>query len=316
MSMDIIGDAIRALRIGEPRSARAHLYGRWGLRFDPSSGAGFHVHVVLQGAPWLIPPGGGDAIALHAGDVVFISRSLAHGLADSPQTPLVDVPQDPADYWFGRHADPALPADTPVTVVLGGSYYLDRMRVHPLIDSLPNVLLLPARVGANDSLRATVDLLGGELDLDRPGATAAVPALLDLLLTYVIRSAFDSADPTSGWAAALRDRGLTTALHHLQTQPEIAWTVESLAQVAGFSRAVFARRFTETIGQPPLAYLTWWRMMKASQLLQESDIPLSAVAQRVGYSSEYALSKAFRREFEVAPGAHRKMRASRAAQSA
>jgi AraC-like DNA-binding protein len=301
--MDIVGDAIRALRIGEPRSARAYLYPPWGLRWDPSSGAGFNVHVVLQGAAWALPEGR-DPIALHTGDVVFVARTIAYGIADSLTTPLVDVPVDPADYWFGKDADPAAAADA--TVVIGGSYYLDRQRVHPLLDTLPDVIVLPARIGMNDPIRATVQLLSNEHDGETAGSTAAIPALLDLLFTYVVRAVFETADTTTGWAAALRDRSLTTALHNIQSKPEITWTVASLARASGMSRAAFARRFTDVVGQPPLTYLTWWRMNLASQLLRETDLPLALVAQRVGYGSEFAFGKAFSRERGTAPGAYRR----------
>ena len=303
--MDIVGDAIRALRTGEPRSARAHLYGAFGLRWDPSRGAGFNVHVVLQGAAWVLPEGR-EPIALHTGDVVFVARTIAHGMADSPVTPLVDVPVDPADYWFGSDPDPEAPEGVPLTILIGGSYYLDRQRMHPLIESLPEVIVLPARVGANDPIRATVELLGAEHDRRSPGYSAAIPALLDLLLTYVVRAAFEAADSTNGWPAVLRDRELTIALNNIQNKPEITWTVESLARASGMSRAAFARRFTEMVGQPPLSYLTWWRMNLARNLLQDSDLPLSVIAQRVGYSSEFAFGKAFAREVGISPGVLRR----------
>lgn len=302
---DIVGDAIRALRIGEARSARAYLYDSWSLRWDPSLGAGFNIHVVLQGEPWLRPDGH-DPVQLHAGDVVFISRVIAHAVSDSPATPLRDVPIDEDDFWFGNEPDPDAPPHVPVTVLIGGSYYLKHDRMHPLLEALPSVIVLPARNSGEGSIQLIVDLLGTEHDNESPGTSAAVPALLDLLLVYVVRAVFETASPTFGWAAAVRDRAMTRALANMQNRPEIGWTIESLARASDLSRATFARRFSEMVGQPPLRYLTWWRMTLAGRLLTESDLPISAIARRVGYSSEFAFGKAFAREMGIAPGGHRR----------
>ncbi|GAB7068422.1 AraC family transcriptional regulator [Mycolicibacterium hodleri] len=304
-NVDLVGDAIRALRIGQPRSARAYLYGNWGLRWDPSRGAGFNIHVVLQGNCWLRPDGR-DPVQLEAGDVAFISRTIAHGVSDSPLSPLRDVPPDENDFWFPDHADAEASPTLPLTVLMGGSYYLQRQRMHPLIESLPEVIVLPNRTQADDPILDIVNLLGAEHDNHEPGSSAAMPALLDLLLTYVIRAAFDAADPGMGWAAAIRDPALSTALHNMQNTPEIDWTVSTLARASGLSRATFARRFTAAVGQPPMAYLTWWRMNLAKQHLSESDMPLSAVASRTAYRSEFAFSKAFKREVGCSPGAFRR----------
>ena len=201
---DLVGDAIRALRIGDARSARAYLYDRWSLRWDPSRGAGFNIHVVLEGAPWLRPDGR-EPMRLDRGDVVFVSRVIAHGVSDSSDTPLRDVPIDEDDFWFANRADPDAASEAPRTVLIGGSYYLDREHMHPLLEALPPVIVLP-RSRRNGSIDAIVELLGAEHDHPGAGTTAAIPALLDLLLAYVIRAGLEADDSGSGWSAAVRDR--------------------------------------------------------------------------------------------------------------
>ncbi|MGO4748136.1 helix-turn-helix transcriptional regulator, partial [Streptomyces sp. 2MCAF27] len=109
-----------------------------------------------------------------------------------------------------------------------------------------------------------------------------------------------------GWAAALRDTAVAPALAAIHQMPATQWTVESLAARSGLSRAAFARRFNALVGEPPMAYLTRWRMTTAAQLLQESDAPLTTVAARAGYGSEFAFAKAFKREFGLAPGLYRR----------
>jgi AraC-like DNA-binding protein len=299
--MDLIGDAVAATRAGEPRSARARFAGPWGLRFRATGGIGFHI--VMQGSAWLLPADGSRPLLLLAGDMVLVARGQPHGLADDPRTPLTDVVPGQQAYWT-RDAD--IPRGVTPTVVFGGSYWLHQVQPHPLIASLPPVIHFPARAGALTALRAVVDLLAAEMDVGGVGATAAIPALLDLLLIYGIRAWYEQADMATGWAAALRDPGLSRAVSLLQGHPGRPWTVQALADEAGMSRAVFARRFAALIGQTPLAYLTWWRMTRAASLLRETRQPVAAVAAHVAYESEFAFSRAFRREFGIAPGAYRR----------
>ena len=144
------------------------------------------------------------------------------------------------------------------------------------------------------------------MDRDLPGASAATPALLDLMLLYAMRSWFERLAAPSGWAQAIRDPAVGTALRNIQREPHRPWTVATLARESNLSRAAFARRFTGLTGQPPLTYLTWWRMTIAAQLLQTSDESVDVIGGRVGYSTEYAFSKAFKREMGVAPSRYRR----------
>ncbi|NUP39073.1 MAG: helix-turn-helix transcriptional regulator, partial [Streptomyces sp.] len=117
----------------------------------------------------------------------------------------------------------------------------------------------------------------------------------------------------AGWATALTDPAVGTALEAVHDEPGRAWTVEELGARGGLSRSAFARRFTALVGMPPLTYLTWWRMTSAGRLLLSGDAPLSAVAQQVGYVSEFAFAKAFKREYGIAPGRYRRVENARAA---
>ncbi|MDX3854336.1 AraC family transcriptional regulator [Streptomyces sp. AK02-01A] len=306
--MDVLSDAIAAMRTGLPHSSRTHKFAPWGLRFGASDGAGFHV--VLRGSCWLIPPECDEPLALSPGDVVFLAHGRGHGLADDPATPLVDVIEAPGGSWVLSEDVPT--GSGPSTLILCGAYRLSRARAHPLLTGLPDVVHLPARLGSHPALRSAIELLGGELERPGPGSDAVVPALLDTLLLYILRAWLEEhAGPgTTGWAAALGDPAIAAALYGIHRDPARAWTVEELGARGGLSRAAFARRFTTVVGQPPLAYLTWWRMTTAGRLLSTDDAPLRTVAQRTGYSSEFAFAKAFKREYGVSPGRYRKERAA------
>ncbi|MFD0571360.1 helix-turn-helix transcriptional regulator [Kitasatospora gansuensis] len=137
-----------------------------------------------------------------------------------------------------------------------------------------------------------------------------------MLLLFVLRAWFDRPPPSTqggpalGWAAALGDPAISAALDAIHRTPEAPWTVETLATRGGLSRAAFAKRFSATVGRPPLGYLTWWRLTTAARLLRESDSPLGVVAERVGYGSEFAFANAFKREYGIAPGRYRRQQLS------
>lgn len=266
----------------------------WGRRYPLVPGAGFHI--VLQGSCWLLAPEA-EPVAMGPGDVLFMPRGAAHVIADSPDTPITEVatPGEPRE----------LPGPGARTSLLCGAYELCRSRSHPLLDQLPDFLYLPADPGRYPTLRAAVDLLVGELTEPRPGSDAAIPALLDTLLLFVLRSWYEEAE-TSGWAGAFADPAVSAALRAIHDEPARAWTVPALSAVAGVSRATLTRRFTATVGEAPLSYLTRWRMLTAARLLRDTELPIAAIAHRVGYGSEFAFAKAFKREYALAPGRYRR----------
>lgn len=307
--MDVLSDVITIVRTGRPRSARVRWHAPWGQRFPAAPGsAGFHV--LLQGTCWLFPPEDGPPVVLGIGDVVFFPHGHGYGLADTPTTPLAAPACAPYD-----DAEPHASASAGGTghdvaaVTLCGGYRLDRSRAHPLLSDLPDMVHLPARLGYRTELHAAVELLAGELDRRRPGAGSLVPSLLDVLLLYILRAWFDEhprSGTGAGWAAALADPAIATALQVIHQDPAHPWTIASLAARVGLSRAAFAKRFTTMTGQPPLSYLTWWRMTLAARLLCASDAPLGRVAAQTGYSSESAFANAFKREYATAPGRYRR----------
>jgi AraC-like DNA-binding protein len=305
--MDVVSDAISAVRVGRPSSSRLRVSGDWAVRLAPYEGVGFHV--VLAGSCTLLPDDGGAPVPLGAGDVVLVSHGTGHVLADAAAGPgaarrarlLPDVPE----------SDLVLPGAGPEVRLLCGKYRLDRSRTHPLLAELPEMVHLPYGDAGSPELRSAVGLLVRELDTDggRPGASLVLPGLLDLLLVYMIR-AWAARAGTGGWPAALADPATAAALHALHRAPATPWTNDLLAAHAGVSRATLARRFTTLVGRPPMAYLTWWRLTLAATRLRATDAPLATVARETGYGSPYALSHAFSREFGITPGRYRSLGAA------
>ncbi|MFJ9610907.1 AraC family transcriptional regulator [Kitasatospora sp. NPDC101176] len=290
--MDVLSDAIAAMRTGRPSSDRLRVLGPWCQRFEPYDGAGFHV--LLRGAGWLVPEHG-EPTRLEAGDAVLVPHGGAHALSDSPRV------TGPAP--FGTLVDGADAPDGAADF-LCGKYRLDRTRAHPVLAGLPEVVHVPARLGRHPELRAAIELLAAEASGARPGRDAAVSGLLDLLLVYLVRAWLDG-NAQEGWPLALRDREVAAALEAIHSDLTRPWRVEDLAARVGLSRATLARRFTALTGQPPIGYLTWWRMTTAARLLRETDQPLPAVARQVGYGSPFAFSHAFKRHAGLTPGRYR-----------
>jgi AraC-like DNA-binding protein len=307
--VDFLSDVIAIMRSGRPRSARVAWRAPWGQRFPSVPGsAGFQV--ILQGSCWLVPPSGGP-VALGVGDVVFFPHGHGYALADSPSTPPAEPVCDPLEDAELFVSD-FVGQNGPVTVTLCGGYQLDPRHTHPLLRDLPEAIHLPAQLGRHPELRAAIDLLGNEIGDPRLGADTIVLALLDMLLLYILRAWFEQRPApakATGWAAALADPAVSAALHAMHREPAQPWTVQTLAAKAGLSRATFAHRFTALAGQPPLTYLTWWRLTVAASLLRESDAPLGEVAARIGYTSEFAFANAFKRRYGIAPGKYRRQSA-------
>lgn len=275
--MDVLSDAISTMRVGRPSMSLAAADPSWEMKVQALEGARFYV--VTTGGIRVTGPDG-PAVTLEPGDAVLFPHGTAHTLAN---------------------------ATDGTSRFLSGAYRLDQARPHPLFQDLPDLVSLPARADRYPSLQVSVDLLRSELGEQTYGRDLVLPALLDVLLVHLIRACLieRAGLQATGWCVALDDEAIARSLRAVHERPADPWTVESLGAHAGLSRAAFARRFTAMVGQPPLTYLTWWRLTTAARLLQTTDVPLSAVAQRSGYGSAYAFANAFKREYGISAGRYR-----------
>lgn len=328
--MDVFSDALTALRTGTAVSTRTDARAPWSMRFPAISGAGFHV--VLHGSCLLVPHDGGVPVHLDTGDIVFLRQGSGHTLGSDSRLAPEDFDENRIDgssyirqlSIAGKSVDQRVAVESPRdefvegcglfkdgpgprTVLACGAYKLDITRQHPLLAGMPEIICL-AVADQQPALRIAVGQLTAEMDDPGPGSDSIIAALTDLLLLQIMRAWYQgmTADRAKGWSAAVTDPNLAPALRAIHADPAHPWTVDELSSVAGLSRAAFAKRFTTVVGEPPLGYLTSWRMTAAGRLLRETDAPLAAVAERSGYSSEFAFAKAFKREYGIAPGSYRR----------
>ena len=200
---------------------------------------------------------------------------------------------------WGNSADGA-------TVMLTGTYSLDGEVSGRLLRALPTLIVLRAQ----EWDCPVIPLLAAEIVKDEPGQEAVLDRLLDLLLIAVLRAWFARPDAGApGWYRAYGDPIVGPALRMLHHNPAQPWTVAELARATGVSRAAFARRFNELVGEPPMSFLTGWRIALAADLLREPGATVGSVAHQVGYGSPFALSTAFKRLRGMSPQAFRSVAA-------
>jgi AraC-like DNA-binding protein len=180
----------------------------------------------------------------------------------------------------------------------------DHPAARNLVAALPDVIRIEADGAERDGMQGTLALMATETRDLRPGGEAVITRLSDVLVIQAIRSWIE-ADPTaqSGWLGALRDPQIGRALSLIHGDPARAWTVASLADELAMSRSSFAARFTELVGEPAMQYVTRWRMQVATSSLQEEGATVAELANRLGYRSEAAFARAFKRIVGIAPGA-------------
>jgi AraC-like DNA-binding protein len=302
---DIVADVVATTRRGSLMYARNRFRAPWGAAFPSGDLVSFHV--ITAGACWLTVDGT-DPVQLTAGDVVLIPSGAAHQLTDAPGRPTRPMPE-----IVGRTLNDGPPpcavvidGDGPQTLWICGGYRLAAGVRHPLTSVLPDVVVITAAQSRGTGLGGAVELIAGEVDSTDPGTPAVMASLVDLLLVYLLRTWFAEHNDDAGWGRALFDPTVGAALSLIHTDPGRAWTLDTLARATGTPRATLTRRFAALTGQSPMAYLTAWRMSRAARMLGDGDSTLRQIAQEVGYDSEFAFARAFKRSTGQAPGQYRK----------
>ncbi len=318
--MDPLTDLFNTMHVASVVQARLEATAPWGLMREaedakegvpPSSALKnspsllAHFGMVSRGNCWLSVRGMPDPIPLTGGDCFLLAPASSYALRDNPRTRARSfcevAPKNRSNViHYGGGGAP--------TTVISGWFSFGQMSVKPLKRLLPELILVKADQAQSLALHATLQLLASEMAQPAPGSEVMVNRLADILFIQCVRAHIASSSETckSGWLRAIFDPRIGAVLNAMHERIENPWTVETLAAAAGMSRSAFALRFKELVGETPLEYLTNWRMYKATGLLQEDHRKLFEVANSVGYDSDAAFSKAFKRVLGVTPKQYRR----------
>ncbi len=256
----------------------------------------------------------GDPVELHAGDLILFPAGDRHVLATASKAALrlkpVDITGASLNKLLKRGEIAALRTGRAggATRIVCGFLACDRRLAEPILLSLPRLLRVSMHDGGTAAwVQSSIRYSVAASTSSRPGSAVVLARLSEVLFAEAIRHYMDELPPgKTGWLAGLRDRYVGRALSLLHEQPAYPWTVDDLARVVGLSRSALGQRFTALIGAPPMQYLTRWRTSLAATQLRESDVSIIRVATEVGYESEAAFNRAFKREFGLPPAAWRK----------
>jgi AraC-like DNA-binding protein len=311
--MDILSEVLRAVRLSGALLFRGEFSSPWSCSAsDSRMSAPFLVpgakslvffHVVTDGRCWAEVENQ-QPLMLEAGDVLALPYGDAHSMGNpqgSTCTPIASLLPPPP--W------PELPTVTyggggELTRVLCGFLHCDAV-FNPVLTNLPRVICVRAR-GEPSWLATSSRYMLEEAGRHRPGGASILGRLAELLFVEVLRRHMeDLGENEIGWLAALKDATVGKALQLMHENPAHDWTIEGLGHLVGLSRSTLADRFRHLLGEPPMQYLTRWRLQIAAQLLRDTDEGIAAIAARVGYESEAAFNRAFKRHAGEPPAAWR-----------
>jgi AraC-like DNA-binding protein len=247
-------------------------------------------------------------LKLIAGDVIVFPQGDAHRMTSEPGVPPAKGGRPLADVLSRRPRQLTFGGGGAATRLVCGYLACDSRLARLLLTGLPPVVRVNVR-GSNAGvwLEASVRYALAEARSPRPGGEGVLAKLAEVLFIEVLRMFMhEQGSGRTGWLAGVHDRIVGAALTSLHKKPAYAWTLEELARAAGTSRSVLAERFQQLVGNSPMQYLTQWRMLLAANLLRHSDAPLSHIAEGVGYQTDTAFIRAFRREYGAPPAAWRK----------
>jgi len=304
--VDPLGEALHFLRMGGTFYCRSEFTAPWALEL-PAMADSLMFHVVTSGRCWLEVEETEPRL-LQPGDLALVPHGEGHRLASEPgiaAAKLFDLPRELVSerYEILRHGGGGA-----ATNVVCGAVRFDHPAAHRLVKLLPKVISVDASSSPQtDWIQNTVRFIAAEVKELRPGGETVITRLADILVIQAIRSWIEQ-DPAAqtGWLGALQDKQIGRAISLIHRDAARAWTVASLAAEVAMSRSAFAARFSELVGEPVMHYVARWRMHVALVRLKEEDSPLGELATRLGYQSEAAFSRAFKRFLGVSPGAVRR----------
>ena len=298
--IDALSDVLNLIRLKGCVYFSSTFSSPWGMALEQGEFAQFHI--IVRGQCWLTTQN--EKRLLSSGDVVLFPLGHEHCLMDELSSKTIPG-KKVLEALYQNQA--LFCGETESVQLLCGHFEFDRTLKLPLLTELPRLIHIK-ELGRQYPgwLDIVTNVLVVETASQAPGSGVVVDRLAEVLFVQVLRAYLSERKSLVGFLAAVKDRRINHVLKIIHTQPETNLTLETIAKTAGMSRSMLAERFKELLGTTPMSYLTCWRMLKAQNLLKTTKNSVEDIANQVGYSSEAAFSRAFRREFDLAPGSFRK----------
>ena len=304
-STDPLGEALHFLRMSGTFYSRCEFSAPWALELPAIPGT-LMFHVVTSGSCTLVVPGAAPR-TLRPGSLALVPHGQGHRMESEPDASGVGLFDLPREELSERYEILRIDGGGAATTLICGVIRFDHPAGRHLMDFLPRLIMVDGETSLQQEwLQGTLRLMAHEARALRPGGETVITRLADVLVIQAIRAWLEH-DPAAraGWLGAMRDPRIGRAITLIHRAPEQGWTVARLAHEVAMSRSAFAARFTDLVGEPPMEYVARWRMGVALTLLEDRSATVAEIAARLGYRSEAAFSRAFKRETGMAPGAAR-----------
>jgi AraC-like DNA-binding protein len=299
---DVLSEVLTLIRLRGELVYTAILGAPWGLRFQAGPA---HFHFIESGEAWVTPEGEAPTL-VRQGDLVLLPLGKGHVVSDALGSPVEMIETVAAEHFDRdglvlRHGG-SEGGGGAATQFVGGFFSFEGSPLPAVMSALPPLIHIPRNeAGAPPWLAAISRFLLAEAQAPNPGSSLMISRLIDLLVIRTLRSWAASEVNRMGWLGGLGEERIGRALSAMHADPFARWTVHALAAIAGMSRSIFAERFTAAVGEPPLRYLSRWRLTIAADLLRNGGLKVTEAAYRSGYASDAAFSRAFKAYFGYAP---------------
>ncbi|WP_404402807.1 AraC family transcriptional regulator [Pelagibacterium halotolerans] len=306
--MDVVSELLMGMRLLGVHYRRVLAAPPFGLRFATEPGRA-QFHFVARG-PVYLRNATGDVREMRSGDAVLMPRGGVHALVSDPKAPDADIALFKTAPLCGNISGVntcAMAEDVDGSaLIFSGCMEFDLGGMHPLVSLMPEAMFVGTLLERYPELLPMLEAMAREAEAERAGYAGILARLADVVSASIVRAWVEcGCGDASGWVEALRDPRLGRVIAALHRDPGRDWTLAELAAEMGSSRSVFAERFMAVTGTTPVRYLTELRMQLATQWIARDHVPIDRVAQKLGYNSQAAFSRAFKRVVGVPPSAVR-----------
>jgi AraC-like DNA-binding protein len=293
--MDVISDVLSKIKLSSVVYFKSDFSEPWGM--DIPKGPFAQFHIITKGQCILRTKN--RSVQLFAGDIIVFPLGASHWLANNENSKLYNGQDVVQSILLGKSL---FRGDKLSTTLVCGHFEFDKGFDHPFIKELPSIIHIEDTDLKQFSwLKSISNLVIQEAEKEQPGSGVIINKLGEILFVHTLRAYIEKNKSSNGFIAAIQDERISKVLREIHASPENNWQLEQLAQIAGMSRTSFANRFKELIGDTPFSYLTQWRLLQAKELLKESSLSVGEIAEQVGYRSEAAFNRIFKKRMYQTP---------------